>query len=270
MEPGELAGFLLRAVGFGNGLSPTLKICYTYSTAMAGLATNAALFTVWGLDQTAYGPVELPTLVSWVKDERVTAETWIFIGKNDSWLKAADVPELQIFFRKKGELAADCSDLENPQGFDARALRRIRIFGGMSDEQLERFAGFVDIEKIPQWSLVVKQGDPGDAMFFILEGELRVRINVLGKETILTTLGVGEMFGDISLFDHGPRSADVVANTGSVVVRISASAFERLAQEAPDLATPFLRAVGKTLTARIRADNKRYGDSVKSGVSLAS
>jgi len=71
------------------------------------------------------------------------------------------------------------------------------------------------------------------------------------------------MFGDISLFDRGPRSADVVANLDSVVVKISASAFEQLAKEAPQLATPLLRAIGKTLTARIRADNKRYGDSVK-------
>jgi len=45
-------------------------------------------------------------------------------------------------------------------------------------------------------------------------------------------------------------------------VKLSAKAFQQLAQEAPDLAAPFLLAVGKTLTARIRADNKRYGDSV--------
>ena len=86
--------------------------------------------------------------------------------------------------------------------------------------------------------------------------------NVKGKETILATLGAGEFFGDISLFDQGPRSADVVANTDSTVLKISSSAFEQLAKAAPELATPFLRAIGKTLSARIRADNKRYGDSV--------
>ena len=100
-------------------------------------------------------------------------------------------------------------------------------------------------------------------MYFILEGELRVRMNVMGKETILATLTAGEFFGDISLFDHGPRSADVVANTDSLVVKISASALDELAKTAPETATPFLRAIGRTLTARIRADNKRYGDSVK-------
>ena len=76
-------------------------------------------------------------------------------------------------------------------------------------------------------------------------------------------MSVGEFFGDISLFDQGPRSADVVANTESLVLKISSEAFDELAKEAPEIATPFLLAIGRTLTARIRADNKRYGDSIK-------
>jgi len=221
-------------------------------------------FIVWGIDQTAYGPVELPTLVSWVKDERVTADTWIYDAKNSSWMKADQVLELQMFFRSKSKQpAADGAAAESLRGLNPRALRRIKILGGMSDEQLERFAQFLEAEKVPQWSVVVQQGDRGDAMYFILEGELRVRINVMGKETILTTLGAGEFFGDISLFDQGPRSADVVANADSLVVKFSAKSFDELAKSAPDIATPFLLAMGRTLTARIRADNKRYGDSVK-------
>jgi hypothetical protein len=226
---------------------------------MASIATETD-YIVWGIDKTAYGPVELPTLVSWVKDERVTADTWVYAAKTSSWQKAADVPELQMFFRPK---AGSATAAVTPRGIDPRALRRIKILAGMGDEQLERFAQFMEAEKVPQWSVIVRQGDHGDSMYFILEGELRVRINVLGKETILTTLSVGEFFGDISLFDQGPRSADVVANTDSLVIKLSAGGFDALAKEAPEIATPFLRALGRTLTARIRADNKRYGDSVK-------
>jgi len=230
---------------------------------MAASATETD-FIVWGIDRTAYGPVELPTLVSWVKDERVTADTWIYDAKNCSWQKAAELPELQMFFRSKAKgTTPSAAVMTTTQGIDPRALRRIKILAGMTDEQLERFAQFIEVEKIPQWSVIVKQGDRGDSMYFILEGELRVRINVMGKETILATLTVGEFFGDISLFDQGPRSADVVANADSLVVKISAAAFDGLAHEAPEIATPFLRAIGRTLTARIRADNKRYGDSVK-------
>ena len=230
---------------------------------MATVSTDAG-FIVWGIDQAAYGPVELPTLVSWVKDERVTADTWIYAAQNSSWQKAANVPELQLFFRSKGEgTSSSAPVMTTLKGIDPRALRRIKILAGLTDNQLERFAQFVAVEKVPQWSIIVKQGDPGDTMYFILEGELRVRINVLGKETILATLGAGDFFGDVSLFDQGPRSADVVANSDSLVVKISAAAFEELAKEAPEIATPFLRAVGRTLSARIRTDNKRYGDAVK-------
>jgi len=228
---------------------------------MASSITDTG-FIVWGADQSPYGPVELPTLVSWVKDERVTEDTWIFISKNDAWLKAAEVPELQMFFRKT-QGAGATADSQSVTGLDPRALRRIKILAGLTDEQLPRFAEFIEIEKASQWSVIVKQGDCGDSMYFILEGELRVRITVGGKETILATMGVGEFFGDISLFDRGPRAADVVANTDSVLVKISARALDELAKDAPELATPFLRAIGKTLVARIRADNKRFGDSVK-------
>src|SRR3974390_2664171 len=58
-------------------------------------------FTVWGVNRAAYGPVELPTLVAWIKDERVTADTWVFAGQTGMWSRAADIPELQLFFRSK-------------------------------------------------------------------------------------------------------------------------------------------------------------------------
>ena len=198
-------------------------------------------------------------LVSRVKDERVTADTWVYANKTESWTKAAEVPELQMFFRSKAAVPAASVN----GGVDPRALQRIKILAGLNDSQLQRFAEFMEIEKVPQWTVIVKQGDPGDTMYLIIQGELRVRINVLGKETILTTLGPGEFFGDISLFDHGPRSADVVANNDSIVLKITAKAFEDLSRKAPELATPFLRNIGQTLSARIRADNKRLSDSVK-------
>jgi hypothetical protein len=227
------------------------------------MAASETDFYVWGIDQTAYGPVELPTLVSWVRDERVTSDTWLFVGKAQQWQQASQVPELHMFFKSKAAAAGPTASVAGAAGIPVRALRRIKILADMTDEQLERFAGFLEGQQVPQWTVIVRQGDPGDSMFLILEGELRVRLMDADKETILATLGAGEFFGDISLFDHGPRSADVVANVDSLVVKVAPSVLDRLSKEAPDLAALFLRAMGKTLTARIRADNKRYGDSVK-------
>jgi len=221
-------------------------------------------FAIWGIDQAAYGPVELPMLVSWIKDERVLADTWIFGQRDNAWKRAAEIPELQMFFRAQAvaPAASEPNDTTQP-AIRIGILRRVKILGALSDAQLERFAKAMEMQRVTQWSQVVKQGERGDAMYFILEGELRVRIMQAGKETILSTLGPGDFFGDISLFDHGPRSADVVANSESTVLKMSAAGFEKLAKDAPEVATPFLLATIRTLSARIRADNKRIGDSAK-------
>jgi hypothetical protein len=209
-------------------------------------------YFIWGIDDSPYGPVELPTLVNWIKDERVLADTWVFTRRDSTWQKAADITELKMFFGKKFTKPTGA-------GISTGSLRRIKILADLSDAQLSHLSDFLENQPVAQWSTVVRQGDPGDAMYFVMEGELRARVMVGDRETILSTFGPGDFFGDIALFDHGPRSADVLANVDSVVLRLSSVAFERLAKEAPSLATPFLQATSRTLASRIRADNKRLG-----------
>lgn len=230
-------------------------------------AENAIGFRIWAVDNNVYGPVELPTLVSWIKDDRVTAGTWVYSEHLDVWRHASEVPELQMFFRSKPTVGSavpaptHSGDL-TIAGLKPGTLRRIKIFADMTDGQLERFILFMEIQHIRQFADVVRQGEHGDTMYLVLEGEARVRLMIGGKESILTTLSIGDFFGEISLFDHGPRSADVVANKDSILLKITTAAFQRLVAEAPELATPLLVAISKTMTARIRADNKRFRDSV--------
>src|SRR5215472_7575814 len=86
-------------------------------------------FTVWGVDKAPYGPVELPTLVAWIKDERVTAETWIYIGRAGAWQKAAEIPELQLFFCPRIPAQGDGSS--SSEAVKPAALRRVKILGSM-------------------------------------------------------------------------------------------------------------------------------------------
>ena len=198
--------------------------------------------------------MELAVLVDWIKDERVLADTWIFARPDGNWRRAAEIPELQAHFIQEiipGSAAASV------RGIKPGSLRRIKILAQMNDAQLDRLKEFMEVQKVPQWMALVKQGDAGNGMFFILQGELRARVMVGDKETILATFGPGDFFGDMSLFDHGPRSADVIANADSIVLKMSDVAFDRLTREAPALATPFLQATARTLAARIRADNQR-------------
>jgi len=227
-------------------------------------ASSNAGFTVWAADRTPHGPMDLLKMVSWVKSGQIVAGTWIFDSRNATWERAANVPELQMFFQVRTHLAPAQVAVAGAVGtIDLRALRRVKLLSYFTDEQLERFTRFVEAERMPVQAVIVKQGDCGNAMYVILEGELSVRMNVGGLETDLATLGIGDFFGDFALFDHGPRSASVVANTSCLLLKISVEAFERMSHDATDLATPILRAIAKTLAARIRAGNKHRGETVK-------
>ena len=215
---------------------------------------SAKEYFIWGIDDSPYGPVELTALIAWVKDERVLDDTWVFTRPDGSWRRAAEIPELQVHFDQ--ETSPALATAAN-SGIKPGSLRRIKIFSQLNDAQLDHLTEFMEVHKMPQWTAVVKQGDEGNGMFFILQGELRARVMVGEKETTLATFGPGDFFGDMSLFDRGPRSADVIANVDSIVLKMSDVAFERLTREAPALATPFLQATARTLAARIRADNQR-------------
>jgi CRP-like cAMP-binding protein len=211
-------------------------------------------YFIWGIDDSPYGPVPLPVLIDWISDERVMPDTWVFTRSGCAWQKASDMPELKEFFKAQTEfISATSSDVRLKPG----ALRRIKILAEMKDAQLAHLADFLEFQELLQHAVVVRQGEPGDAMFLILSGELRARTMIGERETILTTFGLGDFFGEMSLFDKGPRSADVVTNVDSTVLRLSAPALERLTREMPSVAAPFLQATSRTLSARIRADNKR-------------
>jgi hypothetical protein len=221
--------------------------------SMQAQSENSNDFFIWGIDDAPYGPVELPVLVSWIRDERVLADTWVFARRVGAWQRASDITELKMFFGSRPAPVGKSASRTITPG----SLRRIKILAGLSDAQLEHLTDFMELKHVPQWSLAVRQGEPGDAMYLVLEGELRARVALGEQEMILSSFSPGDFFGDMSLFDQGPRSADVVANVDCTLIKISAAAFDRLTREAPSLATPFLQATAKTLSARIRADNKR-------------
>jgi len=211
-------------------------------------------YFIWGVDDSPYGPVELPVLIDWVHDERVAPETWVFSRQANHWQRASDLPELKDQFTLQ---FTSVPETTRKVGLKPGALRRIKILADLSDAQLAHLAEYMDLQEVGQWSVLFSQGEHSDAMYLVLAGEMRARTMVDGRETILATFGPGDFFGDLALFDHGPRSADLVANQDSTLLRISSLSFQNLTREAPALATPFLQATARTLSARIRADNQR-------------
>jgi hypothetical protein len=225
---------------------------------------NEGVYQVWGADNTAYGPIELPELVRWVKQERVTPTTWIYMNGKGIWAKASELPELRMFLRP----AARTSPVGPPEikaeaaGIRAGALRRIKILAGLDDSDLATLLEHIEVQEVKAFSQIVRAGEHGNSMYLILYGELRARIMVDGKESTLATLEVGDFFGEISLLDEGPRSADVLANTDSLILRLSSESFKKLMREQPALALQFTYALGRVAAGKIRSLTKRYQDSV--------
>ena len=224
--------------------------------------TAKSAYRIWGSDDVLYGPVDLTGLAEWVKDERVTLETWVFVEEQKNWVRAMDMPQLNLFFGSNLKGKPEALSRARELGVTPEALRRIKILAQMDVSQLERFIEFIDVMTVDFSGVVVTKGSPGDAMYLVLDGELRVRLIVSGKETLLATLSSGDFFGEMALLDQGPRSADVVANEQSMLLKISARAFERMKTEAPDVALPFLLNISRSVATRMRLLTNRYADSV--------
>lgn len=221
----------------------------------------APLYYVWGLDSIAYGPVELPALVSWIKDGRVLPDTWVFAGAASVWTKAGELPELKVLFRQR--VAAPLPTAFATGQITAGSLRRIKILADLEERILESLMRYMKPMEIAQFATVVQPGEAADAMYFILQGELRAYVLLDGKESTLAILQPGEFFGEIALLDRGERTAFVTANQPSTVLKLPADNFDLILREAPALAAPFALGLARSVAARLRGLNKRYEDSIR-------
>ncbi|MDH4045385.1 MAG: cyclic nucleotide-binding domain-containing protein, partial [Gemmatimonadota bacterium] len=91
-------------------------------------------------------------------------------------------------------------------------LRRVPLFAQLSEDDLARVAAMVRERPYPRHSVIVFEGDPGDALFIVAAGQVKVvLIGEDGREVILAVLESGDCFGELALIDDEPRSAHVIA-----------------------------------------------------------
>jgi flavin reductase (DIM6/NTAB) family NADH-FMN oxidoreductase RutF len=125
-------------------------------------------------------------------------------------------------------------------------LERAPVFSSLAPEILAAIIVEGEERTFEPGELIVREGDPGDELFVILEGEARVE----RKGNPLATFGEGEFFGEISVFDGRARSADVVAATPLRTLAISRELVRAALEREPRAAWAML----ETLAARFRDD----------------
>ncbi len=102
---------------------------------------------------------------------------------------------------------------------------------------------------------VVKEGDPGDHMFIIVEGKVRVMLKRGKREIVLANLEKGNFFGEMSLFGKNPRSATVQALTDLKLLEITREDISRLSESNPKLLSEFTMGLCTELCQRVSETN---------------
>ena len=121
----------------------------------------------------------------------------------------------------------------------------VPFFGGLNDKQRKSIAAQGKELTYKPGDNIVNEGTTGVGFYLILEGKAEVRKG--GK--VLATLGKGQFFGEMSLIDELPRSADVVAVTPAKTWAITSWAFAGLMKTNPDIAILMLKEMVKRLRA---------------------
>jgi CRP/FNR family cyclic AMP-dependent transcriptional regulator len=132
------------------------------------------------------------------------------------------------------------------------AVRAVPLFKYLSQEQLAEVVTIIAIRRFAKGSLLVREGEPGDAIHIVLDGSVSVlRIAPDGRETILSILKEGDFFGEMSVLDASPRSASIRALTPVEVGVIEQKPMLELLDKDPRIA----RSLIVNLSRRLREAN---------------
>jgi SulP family sulfate permease len=118
---------------------------------------------------------------------------------------------------------------------------------------------YLDRSSVPEGTVLIRQGDPPDDMFVLESGRLRVEsLTPEGTPMRLRTVSPGVVVGEIALYTDVPRTADVVAETPSVVLRLSRASIERLEAEEPETAAALHRWLATMLAERLTDSQRAF------------
>jgi CRP/FNR family transcriptional regulator, cyclic AMP receptor protein len=131
-------------------------------------------------------------------------------------------------------------------------LRSVPMFAGCSKRELQAVLKAGDEITMTAGTLIVDQGQLGREAFVVLDGDVTVRRN--GRK--ITSLGPGAVVGELSLLDHGPRTASVVCDTDCTLFVLDQRHFQRVVENHPQIALKLLGA----LAGHIRElDRRSFG-----------
>ncbi len=129
-------------------------------------------------------------------------------------------------------------------------LRAFPMFSDLSVEDLTSLAGMMTLRQFSKGSFVISQNDKGSVMYLLVAGRVKVSLaSPEGKELALNYLEAPSHFGEMSLVDAEPRSADVIAVSDVEVLCLDSKDLSAAIQVQPKLALTLIA----TLSRRVRS-----------------
>ena len=127
-------------------------------------------------------------------------------------------------------------------------LQAIPLFRHLGGEELRALAALLRERVFPKGTVIVAQGDPGDTLFLIADGQVKVAVfGEDGREVILSVLSAGGFFGEMALLDDEPRSAHVIAMADSSLWQLRREDFRARLGASPELAIALLGELSRRL-----------------------
>jgi CRP-like cAMP-binding protein len=146
---------------------------------------------------------------------------------------------------------------------DEVVVRKAPIFSGLDEAAATSLRASMSLVKLRKGQSLFKEGDDGDHLFIVSNGKVKLGTKSPdGRENLLMILGPGDMFGDLSLFDSGPRTATATAVTDTKLLSLGQDKVIPWVKEHPEVSLHLLAR----LASRLRRTNEVVGDLVFSDV----
>jgi CRP-like cAMP-binding protein len=140
------------------------------------------------------------------------------------------------------------------QRFTESHLRGLKLLAGLSSSQLEDISRRLKPVRFRQRETIVREGDPGDEMYFIESGRAQVARGSGSRAQVLAEIGAGDLFGEMALLTGNPRSATVTALSDVDLWVMSRTDFDELVTTYPNLAL----ALSRLLSERLQNTDERF------------
>jgi CRP-like cAMP-binding protein len=126
------------------------------------------------------------------------------------------------------------------------AVRRSPLFRHLGDDAIARLTALMAHRRYRKGEVIFHEGDPGDALHLVLSGRVKIgRVSGGGDETIVTSIGQGESFGELVLLDGAPRSATATALEPTETLVLGRPAFVSLVDAGHDFRWALLAGIAQ-------------------------